>query len=89
MILANEAGRFADAIAYGGKLGRMGPLSESAAVALASGYFGARDFADAKAVAQKAIDAAVAAGKNPSGAALQIAQKSDQGLRESTSPAAR
>lgn len=78
MILSNEAGLFDDTIGYGGKLAPMGPLSESAAVALAFGYFGNRDYADAEAVAQKAVDAAVAVGKQPSDSALQIVEKSRQ-----------
>jgi len=81
MILANEAGRFDETIAFGKRLAPLGPLSESAAVALAFGYFGAHDYASAEAVAQKAVDAAVAAGRQPYDSAVQIAQKSKANLQ--------
>jgi len=80
MILSNEAGRFEDTVALGGRLGPMGPLSESAAVALAFGYLGNHEYADAEAVAQKAVDAAVAAGKRPNDSALQIVLKCKESL---------
>ncbi|MFI4934213.1 MAG: hypothetical protein ACHP7N_06315 [Caulobacterales bacterium] len=80
MILSNEAGDFAGAVAFGEKLAARGAMDDTAAVALAFAYFGAGDYAKAAALAQKAIDAAVAAGKQPDDSAVQILSKSKANL---------
>jgi hypothetical protein len=76
MILANEAGDFPSAINFGNRLAALGPMDDASAIALAVAYFGNQDYADAQSLAQKAVDAAIAAGKKPDEIALKIVSKS-------------
>lgn len=79
MILSNEAGDFTGAIGFGEKLAAAGSLGDMSANALAFAYWGNKDYAKAQVLAQKSIDAAVAAGKKPDESALQIVLKSKAG----------
>jgi hypothetical protein len=76
MILSNEVADYPSAINFGNRLVAMGSIDDAAAVALAVAYFGNKDYVDAQSMAQKAIDAAIAAGKKPDQIALQIVAKS-------------
>lgn len=76
MVLANEAGDFQSAIAFGGKLAAMGPLDETGATTLAVAYFGAKDYASALGLAQKVVDTDVAAGQVPSKTATDVVTQS-------------
>ena len=80
MVLANEGGDFTSAISYGAKLSAIGPVDDQSAIALAVAYYGNKDFATAKTLAQKAIDAAIAAGTKPSEVAAEIVTKSSANL---------
>lgn len=76
MILANEASDFPSAISFGAKLAAVGPVDDASAIALAVAYYGNKDYAMAKSLAQKCIDAAIAAGTKPSDVATEILAKS-------------
>lgn len=76
MILSNKVGDYPSAITFGNRLISLDPIDDSSAVALAMAYFANDDFIDAKSLAQKAVDAAVAAGRKPDEIALQIISKS-------------
>jgi hypothetical protein len=76
MILSNEAGDYAGGVTLGEKLAATGAMDVTSAVALAFAYFGAGQYAKAGALAQQAIDAAVAAGVKPDDGAVQIVLKS-------------
>jgi hypothetical protein len=80
MVLANEGGDYTSAIGFGAKLAAAGPLDDQSAIALAVAYYGNKDYATAKSLAQKAIDAAVAAGTKPSEIAAEIVTKSSASL---------
>ena len=80
MILANEASDFTDTISFGTKLAAIGPVDDATAIALAFAYYGNKDYATAKTLAQKSIDAAIAAGTKPSEVAAEIVAKSSARL---------
>jgi hypothetical protein len=80
MVLANEGGDFTSAISFGAKLAAIGPVDDQSAIALAVAYYGNKDYATAKAVAQKVIAAASAAGTKPSEIAAEIVTKSSANL---------
>ena len=81
MVLSNEAGDYAQAIAFGEKLAARGPMDGESAVPLAFAYLADGRYSKAQALAQKAIDAAVAAGKKPDETALEIVSRSKESLR--------
>src|SRR5690349_16336059 len=58
IILANAASDFTSAIAFGAKLAAIGPVDDATSVMLAMAYYGNKDYATAKSLAQKSIDAA-------------------------------
>lgn len=76
MVLCNEIGDYKGAITFGERMIANGAIDNSTAVSLALAYFGNGDWAKAQDLAQKAIDAAVAAGIKPNDTALQIVLKS-------------
>jgi hypothetical protein len=80
MVLSNEAGHFAQAIAFGETLAGSGPMDGATAVPLAFAYFADGRYSKAQALAQKTIDADVAAGKKPDETALEILLKSKESL---------
>jgi tetratricopeptide (TPR) repeat protein len=81
MILSNEVGAFSDAISYGETLDDGWRLDDVSALALASAYFGNRDYRKAETMAQKAIDLASDAGRPVSEDARQILAKSRANLK--------
>lgn len=81
IILANAASDFTSAIAFGAKLSAIGPIDDATSIMLAMAYFGNKDYATAKSLAQKSIDAAIAAGTKPSDTATEILAKSSTNLR--------
>lgn len=80
IILANAASDFTSAIGFGAKLSAIGPVDDATAIMLAMSYYGNKDYATAKSLAQKAIDAAIAAGTKPSETATEIVTKSAANL---------
>lgn len=80
IILANAASDFTGAIAFGAKLAAIGPIDDATSIMLAMAYYGNRDYATAKSLAQKSIDAAIAAGTKPSADATEIVAKSSANL---------
>lgn len=80
IILANAASDFTSAIAFGAKLTAIGPVDDATAIMLAMAYYGNKDYATAKSLAQKAIDAALAAGTKPDETATEIVAKSSTNL---------
>jgi hypothetical protein len=80
IILANAASDFTSAIAFGAKLSTLGPVDDATAIMLAMAYYGNKDYATAKSLAQKSIDAAIAAGTKPSEVAAEIVAKSSASL---------
>ena len=88
LILSSNAKDYAKSITYGQKLDQMGALDADGDATLAVGYYNMKDMTNAKAYAQKAIDGAKAAGKQPSEAAMQIVMSTqaatDQGAAEGT-----
>lgn len=80
LMLANEASDFTGAISFGSKLVALGPVDDQATIALAFAYYGNKDYATAKTLAQKSIDAAVAAGTKPSEVATEIVAKSSANM---------
>jgi hypothetical protein len=76
MILFNEISDYSTATLYGEKLADKGPLDDIAALALATAYFGDKDYAKAEHLAQDSIDMAAHAGKPANDGALQIVAKS-------------
>lgn len=80
IILANAASDFTSAIAFGAKLAAIGPVDDATSIMLAMAYYGNRDYATAKRLAQKTIDAAIAAGTKPSDDAVEIVAKSSANL---------
>ncbi len=76
MVLCNEIRDYKGAIAFGERMIANGAIDNASAVSLALAYFGDGDWAKAQDLAQKAIDASVAAGIKPSDTALQIVLKS-------------
>ena len=80
IILANAASDFSSAIAFGAKLAALGPVDDATTVMLAMAYYGNKDYATAKSLAQKSIDAAIAAGTKPSETATEIVAKSSTNL---------
>jgi hypothetical protein len=88
LLLASNAQDYAKVVAYGQKLEQMNALDDQTAAMTAVAYYNQKDVANAKLYAQKAIDTAKAAGKQPNEAALQIVMSSqaqtDQGAAEAT-----
>ncbi len=80
MVLSNEAADFAQAIGFGEKLAASGRLDRASALPLAFAYFADGRYAKAQALAQKTIDADVAAGRQPDNTALEIVSKSKASL---------
>ena len=80
IILANAASDFTSAIAFGAKLAAIGPVDDATSIMLAMAYYGNKDYAMAKSLAQKSIDAALAAGTKPSPDATEIVAKSSANL---------
>ncbi len=76
MVLSNEATDYPGTIALGQTLMSIGPLDTSAAITMALAYYAKGDYAMAQSLAQKAIDADVAAGKTPNPTAAEIVVKS-------------
>jgi len=81
MVLSNATGAFADSISYGQQLASLGSMDESAAISLATAYFGNEDYSSAQSLAQKAIDAETAAGKAPDPTAQEIVTKSKAAMQ--------
>ena len=81
MVLSNEAGDFAQAIAFGEKLAARGPMDRASAIPLAFAYLADGRYSQAQALAQKTIDADVAGGRKPDESALQIVLMSKKGPR--------
>jgi tetratricopeptide (TPR) repeat protein len=88
LILASNAGEYAKAVGYGQQLDQLGALDDGTAGSLAIAYYNQKDLPDAQKYAQKSIDLAKAAGKQPNEGVMQIvmsAQAStDQGAAERT-----
>jgi hypothetical protein len=80
IILANAASDFTSAIAFGAKLAAIGPVDDATSIMLAMAYYGNKDYATAKSLAQKSIDAALSAGTKPSADATEIVAKSSANL---------
>jgi tetratricopeptide (TPR) repeat protein len=80
MILSNESHDYPGAIALGTQLASAGPLDETAAVAFATAYFGDKNYEAARTIAQKTLDAEVAAGASPNASAVQIVAQSETNL---------
>ena len=80
IILANAASDFTSAIAFGAKLAATGPVDDATTIMLAMAYYGNKDYATARTLAQKTIDAAIAAGAKPSETATEIVAKSSTNL---------
>ncbi len=80
MILANQAGDFPGAIAFGEKLVAMGGIDDQSATTLALAYFGHKDYAKAESMAQSAINAETAASLKPNDSAVQIVAQSKAAL---------
>jgi len=76
MVLSNAAGDYDNAISFGGKLAAAGAMDENSAIALATAYYGKGNYAAARDLAQKAIDAEAAAGKPADPTATQIVAQS-------------
>jgi alkylhydroperoxidase/carboxymuconolactone decarboxylase family protein YurZ len=88
MLLASNAQDYAKAVSYGQKLDQAGGLDDQTQAMMAVAYYNLKDIPNAKVYAQKSIDAAKAAGKQPNEAALQIVMSAqaatDQGAAEGT-----
>jgi tetratricopeptide (TPR) repeat protein len=83
MELSSVAKQYDKAVPYAKKLDAMTPPPDPAtAAAIAETYYFGGDFADAKAAAQKLVDADVKAGKTPSRQALQILMSAEVGLKD-------
>jgi tetratricopeptide (TPR) repeat protein len=76
MILANEAKDYSAAIQAGETLAKSGGMDDKAAASLAAAYYYNKDYAKAQALAQKSVDAAIAAGGTPDKGSLQIMMNS-------------
>lgn len=72
MMLQAEAKDYAGAIQSGERLAASGSLDDKAAASLATAYYFNKDYAKARSLAQKAIDAATAAHTKPDQSAMQI-----------------
>jgi hypothetical protein len=77
IILATNAKDYAKAVTYGNELIAMGPVDDKVAAALSESYYYQKDYAHAKEMAQKSVDAAKAAGQPPDRGALQIIMNSE------------
>ncbi|HUB84713.1 MAG TPA: hypothetical protein VL971_03400 [Rhizomicrobium sp.] len=88
LILASNAKDYTKAVSYGQQLDQMGALDDGTAGALAIAYYEQKDMADAQKYAQKSIDMAKAAGKQPNEGVMQIVMgaqaATDQGAAERT-----
>jgi tetratricopeptide (TPR) repeat protein len=88
LLLASNAGQYPKVVGYGQQLDTLGLLDTDTAAMLAVAYYNQKDMTNAKTYAQKSIDLAKAAGKQPNETAMQIimsAQAStDQGAAEAT-----
>jgi hypothetical protein len=80
MILSNEVHDFPGAVSLGTRLASEGPLDETAAIALATAYFGDKNYAAAQTLAQRTLDAEVAAGMATNTSAMQIVAQSETSL---------
>jgi hypothetical protein len=76
MILCSEIKDFACAVQIGERMMASGQIDSAAAGSLAVAYYYNKDYAKARALAQKSIDAALAAGSKPDQGSLQIMLKS-------------
>lgn len=72
MLLQLETKDYAGAAQSGERIAASGAMDDKTAGSLATAYYMSKDFAKARALAQKSIDASVAAGGKPSQPALQI-----------------
>jgi hypothetical protein len=72
MMLEAEAKDYAGAIQTGERLAASGSLDDRAAASLATAYYFNKEYAKARSLAQKSIDAAAAAHTKPDAAALEI-----------------
>lgn len=81
MLLEMEVKDYPGAIAAGERLAASGTLDNKSAASLATAYYMNKDYAKARGLAQKSIDASVAAKQKPEMAAMQIIFNSyaDQG----------
>ena len=88
LLLASNAKDYAKVIVYGQKLDQMNLLDDQGAAMVAVAFYDQKDMTNAKLYAQKSIDLAKTAGKQPNEAALQIIMSSqaatDQGAAEGT-----
>jgi tetratricopeptide (TPR) repeat protein len=88
LILSSNAKDYAKAISYGQQLDQMGALDDGTAGALAIAYYEQKNMPNAQKYAQKSIDMAKAAGKQPNEGVMQIMMgtqaATDQGAAERT-----
>jgi tetratricopeptide (TPR) repeat protein len=88
LLLSSNGQDYAKTVTYGQKLDQLNLLDDQTAAILAIAYYNLKDTANAKLYAQKAIDMAKAAGKQPNEGALQIVMSTqaatDQNAAEQT-----
>lgn len=88
LLLAAQAQHYPKVITYGQELDQMNLLDDSTSAMLAIAYYYQKDTANAQKYAQKSVDMAKAAGKQPNEAAMQVIMGSqaatDQGAAERT-----
>lgn len=88
LILSANAKDYQKSIVYGQKLEQINALDDQGAATMGVAYYNLKDATNAKVYAQKSIDMAKAAGKQPNEAAMQIVMSAqaatDQGAAEST-----
>jgi hypothetical protein len=88
LLLAANAQQFPKVIVYGQQLAQMNLLDTDTSAMVAVAYYNQKDMANAKTYAQKSIDFAKAAGKQPNETSMQIIMSTqastDQGAAEAT-----
>ncbi len=84
MILCNEIKDFAGAVQIGERVMATGHMDDATAGSLAVAYYYNKDYAKARTLAQKSIDAAVAGGNKPDQGTLQIMLKSYADQKDET-----
>lgn len=80
IVLANAAQDYPTAISFGQKLAANGAMDENSAIAVATAYFGNKNYAAARDLAQKAIDAETSSGGKPNETAQKIVEQSKASL---------
>lgn len=72
VLLTYQAKDYAKTVKYGQELEAMGPITDRIAAPLAQAYYFTNDYKHAQELAQKSVDAAVAAGKRPDRGMLSV-----------------